>query len=230
MSLKRFFAGARIVLLFAVLYVFGVFSFLNAPVNSILYGPVDESCRRDSDCALKQTSCSVSCACPQPVNKNWNHKCFFGYGSIFSFCGPCISRNTQLQCVNDKCAIKQGESTNQLTTTEPKIKQFNERIACQVDSDCIVRSNSLGAVAFHKDDPVGLDWSEENWEKLGPPSHRENPRVDDVISYCNTGICKLKYDCSRCSLLRERYSSKCTSQYGPGTFGFICDLYDECGC
>ena len=80
----------------------GFLAIFNEPVNYLIYGPLDNSCTTDSDCALKQTSCSVSCACPQPVNKNWNHQCLFGYAHPFAVCKPCASQ-VQVQCFNKRC-------------------------------------------------------------------------------------------------------------------------------
>jgi len=92
-----------IILLLAFFYPFGFLSFLNAPLNSILYGPIDRSCTIDSDCVL-QTTCEFSCGCPLAVNKNWDTICPFGYKHFFALCEPCLSLSrSELKCINNQC-------------------------------------------------------------------------------------------------------------------------------
>ena len=91
-----------IVAVLGIAYILGFLSFLNKPLNYIVYGPIDTSCSVDSDCVLRQASCSVRCACGTPVNKNWNIKCPFGYKHPFAVCEVC-SFNYELKCVNNTC-------------------------------------------------------------------------------------------------------------------------------
>ncbi len=94
-----------IILLLIFSYILGFWSFLNAPVNQVLYGSVDKSCNVDSDCVLKQTTCEVSCACREPVNKDWKHKCFFAFKHPFSTCSLCGTPgyDFEVKCVNNQC-------------------------------------------------------------------------------------------------------------------------------
>lgn len=102
-SLKVTLITVGIVLLI-FLYIFGFLSFLNTPMNNLLYGPVDISCNIDSDCVLKPIGCTVSCACHTPVNKDWNRICPFGYKHLFAYCGTCPSPSDfEIKCINNKC-------------------------------------------------------------------------------------------------------------------------------
>ena len=103
-ALKVSLAVLGVILLLVFFYLFGFLSFLNTPLNSILYGPVDKSCNVDSDCVLHSTTCEVSCACPVAVNKNWDKICPFGYKHSFVLCEPCLSlRRSELKCIDSQC-------------------------------------------------------------------------------------------------------------------------------
>jgi len=91
-----------VIFFLAIAHFLGFLSFLNKPLNNLLYGPVDTSCNADSDCVLRQATCSVRCACPTAVNKNWNLKCPFGYEHPFAVCEVC-SFNFNLRCINNTC-------------------------------------------------------------------------------------------------------------------------------
>jgi len=91
-----------VILLLVIMHFLGFFSFLNNPFNDIVYGPIDTSCDKDSDCVLRQTTCNVRCACPTAVNKDWNLKCLFGYKHPFAVCEVC-SFNFNLRCIDNTC-------------------------------------------------------------------------------------------------------------------------------
>ena len=97
--------GIMVLILLILFHTFfyGFLSFLNAPLNNLFYGQVDRSCNADSDCVLRSTTCDVSCACPIAVNKNWNHKCWFGYKYPTAVCEVCAFGEPK--CVNNMCEL-----------------------------------------------------------------------------------------------------------------------------
>ncbi len=92
---------AIFILVLLVFYVTGVFSFLDMPVNSIIAGSPDKSCRIDADCVIKSTNCQI-CSCGESVNKNWNEVCPFKAGIAAQVnCKPC--QFYEAVCVNNRC-------------------------------------------------------------------------------------------------------------------------------
>jgi hypothetical protein len=76
---------------------------INGSLNAIVAGEPDRSCRQDSDCALRQTSCSL-CDCGDAVNMKWERFCPLPDKETV-YCKPCASLGAdfQLKCADGTC-------------------------------------------------------------------------------------------------------------------------------
>ena len=107
--------------------------------------------------------------------------------------------------------------------------EYRKDYFCEEDSDCVVRTNNYAKTrAYHKYDPVGIGW--EATIETGPPGHTTFPNSEDVIAICDNGKCFVKFNCSKCEILKENIRYSHCENYTGGTSGWMCRLYSECEC
>lgn len=105
--------------------------------------------------------------------------------------------------------------------TEESTAQTN--FVCSQDSDCIIKTNGVNcAIASHKNDI-------SEYKPRMPPSMTACPEEEMVLPYCRQGECQIKYDCSKCDILKERLSF-CDEDTGGPTASWICWMYKNCNC
>jgi hypothetical protein len=112
MNKKVIYVGV-IVIILAVLYYFGLFSFLNDTLNRLVAGEPDKTCSVDSDCIMKQIDCSRSTCDKEAVNVKWNNFCPFRKRMFeaISGCGGSINA----KCIEGIC-ISELDYTKSLRT------------------------------------------------------------------------------------------------------------------
>ena len=94
---------------------------------------------------------------------------------------------------------------------------------CYQDSDCIIKENGVNCpIASHKDDT-------SLYGVRIPPSETECPKANETIGFCLEGKCSIKYDCSKCAILKSELDDFCLTHM-EGTSSWICKMYTECIC
>ncbi len=100
--------------------------------------------------------------------------------------------------------------------------QNNQTFICIKDSDCVIKDNSVDCpIVSHIND-------NSKYVQTIPPSHTECPIQSEVVPICLNGECKIRFDCTRCDLLKEKYFL--CNNYSGGTYSYICNLLNECNC
>lgn len=96
-------------------------------------------------------------------------------------------------------------------------------LICSQDSDCVIKTNEVNCpIAAHKDDS-------SEYKTQIPPSRTECPKIQEIVPFCSQGKCEIKYDCTKCAVLRAEFEDYCPSHMN-GTSGWICGMYNECNC
>ena len=103
--------GVGVVVFLLILNFFGVFGFLNEPLNNLRGGP-DYSCTQDSDCVMKLASCGV-CQPYNAVNSKWDIWCpFVDKGFLLGTVNCKIGLtpdDVSVQCKNNICIATQKQ-------------------------------------------------------------------------------------------------------------------------
>jgi hypothetical protein len=143
---------------------------------------------------------------------NLNHMELNKYDRAF------IKEITEVQQCSD------NDDYKKFKMSQPNYKKY---FFCKEDGDCIIRVNNNKKVrAYHKEDPVGIEWSDT--VERGPPGHTIYPNPDNVLAYCYEGKCKIKFNCSRCDILKQKWGD-CNNNYMVQTAS-LCELYNKCDC
>jgi len=100
-KIKNILIAGTIIIILVFLNSMGAFGFLNKYIS----GKPDTSCKIDSDCVLKKTTCNY-CDCGSPVNKNWNVFCPFRKSNAQVLCELCPHPSMfDIKCIVGQCEM-----------------------------------------------------------------------------------------------------------------------------
>jgi hypothetical protein len=98
--------------------------------------------------------------------------------------------------------------------------------SCNVDSDCIIKTNGLNCPkAFNK-----IEVNSE-YKQMMPPGYTACPNANEVVAFCSQSNCSIKYECSKCDVLKKELGKSCSlPNEDLGQIRWICEMYSNCNC